>query len=194
MYARVREIDDVVVSQSGHPITGGVGPPAPAPEEPGYLYFPLTEPIDWTKRSSETSVLKWNGGDPGWEEVLTIEQLRAEKNQAINAWKLEANNTYFQFAGKQIAYGESDRVEIQAINNVVLLTGAMPVHPDWPAAWKTIDNAWVPLPDLEMWTAFNLAIAARGTEHFKRAQQLKGVLASATTVAEIEAITWEGNI
>lgn len=119
-----------------------------------------------------------------------VPALRAEKNAEINAWKLEANNTYFDFQGKQIAYRESDRVEIQAINNVVLLTGEMPTDPDWPAAWKTVDNTWLPLPDVETWKAFNLAIAARGTAHFKRAQELKSDLATATTPAEIDAIRW----
>lgn len=125
-----------------------------------------------------------------WLETASIGDLREAKNEQINAWKLDANSSYFEFAGKKIAYKESDRVEIQAINNVVTLTGTMPTWPDWPAAWKTLDNTWVPLPDVPTWTAFNIAIAERGTAHFKRAQELKAELASANTAAEIEAITW----
>lgn len=132
----------------------------------------------------------WIDGAVQWRDTRTLDDLRAAKNAAINTWKLEANSSYFEFGGKKIAYKDADRVEIQAINNVVLLTGAMPTHPDWPKAWKAIDNTWVPLPDLQAWTDFNLAIAARGTAHFKRAQDLKAALARATTPADIDAITW----
>lgn len=125
-----------------------------------------------------------------WLETASIGDLREAKNEQINGWKLDANSSYFEFAGKKIAYKESDRVEIQAVQNVVVLTGAMPTHPDWPAAWKAIDNTWVPLPDVQAWIAFNLAIADRGTAHFKHAQSLKARLAAAKTPAEIEAITW----
>ena len=125
-----------------------------------------------------------------WVETAPIEQLRAERNAAINAWKLEANNTYFEFAGEQISFKDSDRIEIQAVHNWVTLTGSMPTWPDWPAAWKAISNRWVPLPDVDTWKAFTLAIAERGTAHFKRAQQLKAALTAAATPVEIEAIIW----
>lgn len=119
-----------------------------------------------------------------------LSSIKARKRAEINAWWLVANNGYFEFGGKRIAYTESDRVDIQGINNVVALTGAMPTNPDWPAAWKAIDNEWVPLPDIEAWIAFNVAIAERGTAHFKHAQELKAQLDLATTAAEIESITW----
>jgi hypothetical protein len=190
MYAIVNNETDIVEAQSGRPEQDQQGPQMPPPEVEGYTWHWIDEPIDWSGKPSETSVMRWNGGSYHWEETSTIDELRAARNAQINAWKLEANNTYFEFAGKKIAYTDSDRVEIQAINNVVLLTGAMPAHPDWPAAWKAIDNTWAPLPDLAAWTAFNLAIADRGTAHFKRAQELKAALALATTPADIDAITW----
>lgn len=138
----------------------------------------------------DTEEAYWVGETIEWRETLSLEALRAERSAAINAWKLEANNTYFDFAGEQIAYKESDRIEIQAVHNWVTLTGTMPDWPDWPGAWKAISNRWVPLPDVETWKAFTLAIASRGTAHFKHAQMLKSDLAAATTVAEIEAIQW----
>jgi hypothetical protein len=48
----------------------------------------------------------------------------------------------------------------------------------------------VPLPDVDTWKAFTLAIAERGTAHFKHAQVLKQAVATAATPAEVEAITW----
>lgn len=188
MYARTVDATDELEAQFGRPV---YGPPLPPPpDEPGITYHFLTEPIDWSGRPSDTSVMRWNSGAPRWEETATLEELRAIRNQAINAWKLEANNTYFEFAGEQIAYRDSDRIEIQAVHNWVTLTGTMPTWPDWPAAWKAISNRWVPLPDVDTWKAFTLAIAERGTAHFKRAQQLKAAVAAAETPAEIEAITW----
>lgn len=156
----------------------------------GRTWQDIVVPFNRDDAPTHTSEFRWTENGPKWVETASLEQLRTRKNEAINAWKLEANNTYFEFGGKEIAYKESDRVEIQAINNVVLLTGAMPTHPDWPGAWKAIDNEWVPLPDLAAWTAFNVAVADRGTAHFKRSQMLKAQLAAAATPAQIEAITW----
>jgi len=158
--------------------------------EAGRSYIGVPEPIDWGAQPTATSELYVVEGALQWIETAGIEQLRAAKNTAINAWKLEANSTYFDFADEQIAYRDSDRIEIQAVHNWVTLTGTMPTWPDWPGAWKAISNRWVPLPDVATWEAFTLAIAERGTAHFKRAQQLKQALAVATTPAEIEAITW----
>lgn len=190
MYARVNDATDVVEAVWDQPLPGG-GPPAPPPEpEPGITYYLLAEPIDWSGRPSDTAVMRWNEGAPAWAEVATMAELRAAKSQQINNWKLEANSTYFDFAGEQIAYRDSDRIEIQAVHNWVTLTGTMPTWPDWPGAWKAISNRWVPLPDVATWEAFTLAIAERGTAHFKRAQQLKAAVAAAATPAEIEAITW----
>lgn len=158
--------------------------------EAGRSYIGLSGPIDWGEQPTPTAVLQVTDGAPAWVEMATVEELRAARNKAINAWKLEANNTYFEFADEQIAYRDSDRIEIQAVHNWVTLTGTMPTWPDWPAAWKAISNRWVPLPDVDTWKAFTLAIAERGTAHFKRAQELKGELARAMTPEEIEAITW----
>lgn len=162
----------------------------PSLPDDGFVYYPMVAPIEWGAQPTPTSVLLWNDGAPLWMETATLDELKAARSQQINIWKLEANNTYFDFADKKIAYKDADRIEIQAINNVVLLTGVMPTDPDWPAAWKTMDNTWIPIPDKEAWTAFNVAIAARGTAHFKRAQALKAELARADSPAAIEAITW----
>jgi len=163
------------------------GPPAPAPAGGDWRLLP--ERPDWS--ASPGGRLRWidYGVAPEWEPPA-LEQLRDEKTAAINAWKLEANSSYFEFRGERIAFKPSDQIEIQAVHNWITLTGRMPDWPDWPAAWKAISNRWVPLPDVDTWTAFTLAIAERGTAHFKRAQLLKAELAMAETPAEIESITW----
>lgn len=170
------------------PSYGPIEPQGGCPVDGAYL-VEYADEVSWVGRAA-SEIAYWTGTDVEWVDPRTIEQLRAARKAEINAWKLEANSTYFDFAGEQIAYRESDRVEIQAINNVVALTGTMPNWPDWPRAWKAISNRWVPLPDVATWTAFNIAIGERGTNHFKRAQQLKAAVDAAATPADIEAITW----
>ena len=159
----------------------------------GFFFAAVNPPFSMAEnpRPTPTCTLRYRGGSAlVWENEATIEQRRSAQREKINvAWK-EANNTYFEFLGARIRYDDSDRIDIQGINNVVMLTGAMPVNPDWPAAWRTIDNQWVPIPDVATWIEFNVAIADRGTAHFKHAQILKNQLEAATTAAEIEAITW----
>jgi len=166
-----------------HPIQGN-------PFDQAFDYLALPGPFDWSGQGSPTQELFVVDGHLEWVETAPLEQLRTDRSRAINAWKLEANNTYFEFAGEQISFKDSDRIEIQAVHNWVTLTNTMPTWADWPGAWKAISNRWVPLPDVDTWKAFTLAIAERGTAHFKRAQQLKATLAVAATPEEIAAITW----
>ena len=134
--------------------------------------------------------LPFFGGQVIADQSQELDALKQRRRTMINAWWFAANNSYFEFRGERIGYGESDRVDIQGINNTVMLTGAMPVDPDWPAAWKTKSDTWVPIPDVATWVEFNVAISERGTAHFKKAQEMKAQLDLATTAAEIESITW----
>lgn len=181
----------VVLDHAGTLPEDGVGPPSPVPTGPYTYHETAPEEFDIVKgQGTPTSRLARRAGALVWMEGATLEQLRIQRNAAINVWKLEANSSYFEFAGEQIAYRDSDRIEIQAVHNWVTLTGTMPAWPDWPAAWKAISNRWVPLPDVDTWTAFTLAIAERGTAHFKRAQILKARVTAAATAEELESITW----
>jgi hypothetical protein len=164
----------------------------PEPAE-GYFFAVMNPPFTMAEnpRPGPTCVLRYRGGSAlVWEDEATLEQRRLAQRAKINSDWESANNTYFEFKGKRVAYKDSDRIDIQGVNNIVMLTGEMPVNPDWPAAWKTLDDSWVPIPDVETWIEFNVAIGDRGTAHFKHAQILKNQLEAATTAAEIEAITW----
>lgn len=185
-YLMVREGDDFVAGTAflDNPDHGPIKPQQPA--QAGFYYVPYDG--EFTRQGRDHCTATWDGRDVVWE--VDLGKLKEARNAQINAWKLEANSSYFEFKGKKFAYREADRIEIQAINNVVLLTGAMPSNPDWPAAWKADDNTWLPLPDVAAWTEFNLAIAVRGTTHFKYAQQLKLQLSNATSPEEVEAVRW----
>lgn len=185
-FLMVREDDDFVAGTAllDDPDHGPVKPQQPA--QAGFYYVPFDGAFSREGRDHCTA--KWDGSEIVWE--VDLDKLRTSRNELINSWKLEANSSYFEFKGKRFAYKEADRIEIQAINNVVLLTGAMPSNPDWPAAWKAVDNTWLPLPNVAAWVEFNLAIADRGTTHFKHAQELKAKLGLAKTPEEVEAVNW----
>lgn len=121
-----------------------------------------------------------------WEDPCTLDDLKAAKNAAINAARLKANQSYFTFAGKQIATDPLSRSDIDGAHGIIVATGALP--PGWPGGWKAMDNTICPIPDVPTWLAFYGAMVAQGTANFAHAQALKAQLAAATTPAEVEAV------
>lgn len=117
---------------------------------------------------------------------LSIEDIKAAKNAAINAARLSANQSHFTFAGKQIAVDPLSRSDIDAAHGAILMLGAMPGG--WPGGWKALDNSIVPIADLATWGQFYGAMVAQGTANFAHAQALKAQLAAATTAEEVAAV------
>jgi hypothetical protein len=164
----------------------------PAPELEGNdtvdlreVYLKAGQVFKRPPRPSRTH--RWDSTLYAW--VDDLEKARELKNAEINAARLTANRSTFEFAGKPISCDELSRGDIDGVNGIVSLLGAMP--PDWPGAWKAADNTYVPIPDVATWTAFYGAMVAQGTANFAHAQALKALLALATTAEEIDAITWE---
>lgn len=118
----------------------------------------------------------------------TLDQVKAAKNAEINAARLSANRGTFTFQGKEIACDELSRSDIDGANGIITLTGALPAG--WPGGWKTVDNDYVAIPTVAVWTQFYAAMVAQGTANFTKAQTLKAQVAAATTAAEVEAVTW----
>lgn len=137
---------------------------------------------------SQSHVLRVSGGTLAWVDGRTLAQVKAQKNAEINTARLAANRTTFTFGGKAIACDELSRGDIDGVNGIVTLTGALP--PGWPGGWKAVDNSVVLIPDVLTWTLFYGAMVAQGTANFNHAQALKATLAAATTIAEVEAIQW----
>lgn len=120
--------------------------------------------------------------------VITLEEAKASKNAEINAARAEANSRAFPHAGRDFACDALSRSDIDGINGYVALNGDFP--PQFPGAWKAVDNSYYPLPDVESWKAFYAAMVATGAAHFAHAQELKALLSSAATIEEVEAIVW----
>lgn len=131
---------------------------------------------------------RWDNTLMAWIDLRTLEEIKATKNQQINAARLLANQTVFTFIGQDISVDTLSRGDIDGTNGTVLLTGAMP--PNWQGGWKTVANTYVAIPDVATWTQFYLAMNNQGSINFNHAQELKARLSAATTIEEVEAIVW----
>ncbi len=117
-----------------------------------------------------------------------LDEMKAEKNLQINAWRASANLSTFPHAGKQIACDALSRSDIDGVANNIALFG---VFPDgFPGGWKATDNTMIPLADVDAFRAMYASMTAQGTENFNHAQALKAQLAAASTPEEVAAIQW----
>lgn len=141
-----------------------------------------------------TDALDVRGGVVNNPEALLItpekslDELKADKNEQINAARMAANLSTFPFMGKRIQCDELSRGDIDAIQGKVARTGELPGN--FPGAWKTLDNDYVAIPDAATWDAFYDAMIDQGTANFQKAQALKAQLAGAQTLEEVAAIAW----
>lgn len=132
---------------------------------------------------------KWKVTNLSAEEVAAnLATAKSVKNAQINDWRLKANMSTFTHAGKVIACDTLSRSDIDAVANSIALTGAFPAG--FPGAWKAVDNTYIPLADVNAFKNMHASMTLQGTINFGRAQTLKTNLAAATTVEQVEAITW----
>lgn len=181
--------------------------PEPFPCPPGYaVVFPAPAPAydPVLQYARETAPVLTDKGtwEQQWEVVdryatqaeadaavaAVLADAKAVKNSDINASRLQANRSEFEYGGKQFACDELSRGDIDGVNGYVALMGALP--PGWPGGWKAVDNSYLPIANVDDWKGFYTAMVAAGNSHFAHAQALKNTLAAATTVAEVTAIVW----
>lgn len=138
----------------------------------------------------QTWISRWNSAAAVIDApvVPTLEEIKTAKNAEINAARADANSRTFHHAGHEFACDALSRSDIDGINGYVALNGGFP--PQFPGAWKAVDNSYYPLPDIVAWKAFYASMVATGAANFAHAQELKAQLASAATIEEVEAITW----
>lgn len=122
------------------------------------------------------------------ELAAQLVAVKAAKNLQITLWRAAENQSYFTYAGKQIACDALSRSDIDAVANSIALTGGFPAG--FPNAWKAMDNSYVAIPDVDTFKALHAAMTDQGTVNFGRSQTLKAALAAATTVEQIDAIVW----
>jgi hypothetical protein len=134
----------------------------------------------------------FESGVQGVINDASIEFARLRKNAEINAARLQANRSGFEFQGKVIASDELSRSDIDAVQAIVARSNTLPAG--WPGAWKAVDTTFVPIADLETWDAFYTAMYQAGLSNFSRAQSLKALIEAATTPQEVEAINWDTDL
>ncbi len=121
-------------------------------------------------------------------DAVVLAQAKVEKNTQINLWRAAANQTTFPHNGKLIACDQLSRSDIDAVANHVSLFGTFPAG--FPGAWKATDNSYVMLPNTDAFKAMYTSMTTQGTTNFNHSQDLKGGLAAATTLAQVQAISW----
>lgn len=124
--------------------------------------------------------------------LVNLQAARNVKSQEINDARLAANFSTFSYAGKEIACDTLSRSDIDGTNGYIALFGQF--QGTWPGGWKTVDNGVVPIATVDDWKAFYAAMYNQGQANFAKAQALKKQLASATTTAQIAAITWDAPV
>jgi hypothetical protein len=118
----------------------------------------------------------------------SLEAAKARKKAEINQARLKANRSTFPFAGKDIQCDELSRSDIDGVQGYVARHSSLPAS--FPGGWKTVDNSFVAIPDVETWDAFYGAMLAQGTANFMKAQGLKADVDAATTIEEVNAVMW----
>lgn len=127
-----------------------------------------------------------------WEALTptppTLAELKAMKNEEINAARLNANLTTFTHNGKLFACDQLSRGDIDGINGYVGTRGGLPNN--WVGGWKSVDNSIHPIPDIAAWCAFYDSMMAQGQANFIKSQNLKMQLESAIDAEQVAAIKW----
>lgn len=174
--------------------------PIPAPEGPALAAFIMQYcPVEWfnlrhavldpatpTPMPIVAVGQVVDGTPPPAAPKLT--ELKAAKNDEINAWRASANLSTFPFAGKLFSCDTLSRSDIDAVANHIGLFGTFPEG--FPGGWKAVDNSILPLPNVDSFRALFSGMAAQGTENFNYSQQLKQQLESAKTAEAVAAIQW----
>lgn len=114
--------------------------------------------------------------------------LKAAKNVQINEWRAQANQTSFTHLGKTIACDALSRSDIDAVAGSISLTGVFPAG--FPGAWKATDNSYLMLPNVAAFKAMYSSMTLQGTANFGHSQTLKADLSEASTVEQVNAVTW----
>lgn len=130
----------------------------------------------------------WEALTPEPPTPPTLTELKAIKNEEINAARLNANLTTFTYNGKLFACDQLSRGDIDGINGYVGTRGDLPSN--WVGGWKSVDNSIYPIPDIAAWNAFYDSMIAQGQANFLKSQNLKMQLESAIDAEQVAAIKW----
>ena len=154
-----------------------------------YLYYVYGgNLVKYPDKPDSRDIWSFNFSTKAWQDTRTLADIKLNRLQYVNEQRLAANQSFFIFQDKQIAIDTLSRSDIDGVNGEVSLTGQLPAT--FPNAWKAMDNTYVNIPDVATWVQFYQAMVQQGTANFIHAQQLKAQIQQATTIEEVEAISW----
>ena len=110
------------------------------------------------------------------------------KNNDINIGWNDANNGTFMFDGHVIDSNPKAYANLNAVATNIGLMGSFPT--DFPNEWKIHDDTTIPIPDIDTFKLLFSAMTDARNANFIKVQGLKTQLGAATTVEEVNAISW----
>jgi len=188
MYARVNTETDFVEAQWGRPLPGG-GPTIPPPDEDGIAYYLLDEAINWDNKPSETSVMRWNDGKPGWHESATLEQAHTAAWERVKQARDAAEAAPFEYGG-----GMYDPSKENITGAALAAFMAITVGQTISRRWTLADNSRRTLAGPQL-VDLGLALTARIDAIHEKGRELRDRLEAikntpGATPADLYAVTW----
>lgn len=164
------------------------GPPDVTPMWAVALAEPMVK-LQYPAPPSETSELLVDElGVLGWFEPADFAVLKQRKHDHITKCKVDANERFFVYQGKEFSVSPASFKEMQGVCGWVGMTGSLPAT--FPNRWKADDNSYVLIPDVATWLDFYGTMIATGLNNFSKSELLKYYVSQCTTVEELDAIQW----
>jgi hypothetical protein len=122
-----------------------------------------------------------------WADPRTLEQTKANKWEEVKQWRTDAIDTNMTTPYGVFQCRAEDR---QNISDSVLLANAMATASMTVAiVWTLADNSTVTLDQTKM-TTVGLLLGQKVQAAHARARTLRTEIDSATTAAQVDALTW----
>lgn len=122
-----------------------------------------------------------------WEDLRSIEQVRLSKWEEIK--KVRTNIEYGGFDWDGSTF-DSDPTSVQRISGSVLLAQ---LNPSYTVDWTLADNTVRTLSAADL-LQVAMSLGSHVQSCFVHGQALRDLINNATTIAEVEAITWSTNV
>lgn len=122
------------------------------------------------------------------QDAEALKAAKVVKAAEINAAWDKANGTSFIYKGKAVRCDASSTIDIFGTATNILLLGAFP--DGFPGVWKYMDDSYEAMPTIEDFKPLYAAFTQAGVGNFVHAQTLKDRVAAATSLAELDAISW----
>ncbi len=123
-----------------------------------------------------------------WNQDFLISNMKKMKSKELFDTYLKKKNSFFIYKDKKIATDENSLTTIDSINGFILMSGTLPEN--WIGGWKTLDNTYLEISDVEDWKLFYSAKTTFLNNCFIKFQELKSRLSSVTSIEEADALVW----